>query len=537
MICPLRLAARIAALAFVAAFAEAVPAYADPVLAAAGDIACAPGSITTTSVCRQAGTATEIENAAPTLVAALGDQQYESGLLSEYQGSYDLSWGAFKPDTRPVPGNHEYKASTTAAGYFSYFGGLAGPSSGYYSYDLGAWHVIALNSNCTDSGCAYYPGGGEVSTAEVDWLKADLAAHQGQCTLAYWHHPLFTQSDVGESPDVKSLWDALYAHGADVVLNGHTHVYERYGQLDPTGSAATTHGVREFTSGLGGKATTLWASPAPSPAPDAKDNSHFGVLFLTLHQGSYDWAYRGENGTVYDSNGAGDHTACHEPQVTVNVPQPAYTGEPSSFQAAATVPDGTPIDSYSWDFGDSGTSSEQNPSHTYAAAGDRTVTLVVTDHRGLTTTVTRTVSVSDRPTAGSVVGPPAPTVSPSPAGVPAAPARISPKLLLSAASRGRLSRALRHGLRVRATGNFSGRLLVRVRLVKVSPHGSAVSSLATKTVPLSTVGHSIVLTVRLGNSAHRRLAGASRAVLAIDAVLSDGAGHRATASRKMSLLG
>ena len=153
----------------------------------------------------------------------------------------------------PVPGNHEYDTSG-AAGYFEYFGDndvTTGSPGGYYSFNIGSWHVIALNSDCSASGCSDSVAG-TTSTAQVTWLQSDLAANRSPCVLAYWHHPLFSAGDIGDSPGVAPLWTALYNAHADVILNGHDHLYERYAQMDPNGNA-TTNGIREFVVGTGAR--------------------------------------------------------------------------------------------------------------------------------------------------------------------------------------------------------------------------------------------------------------------------------------------
>lgn len=273
----------------------------DPVLAAAGDIACPYGD--TTNECRQAATASLTAAQKPNAVAVLGDNQYQSGLLSEYNspGAYNATWGQFNPMVHPAPGNHEYAASSTATGYFTYFGTAAG--SGNYSYDLGSWHLIALNSNCSNSGCGDSVAGTS-SSAELSWLEADLAAHQHQCVLAYWHHPAFSSGYVGNSPKVLPFWTALYAGHADVVVNGHDHMYERFAQQSPQQNA-TGQGIREFVVGTGGE--TLFNMAKVQPNMEAVDNHHFGVLFLTLHASSYEWAFRTTAGAIVDSGS----TTCH----------------------------------------------------------------------------------------------------------------------------------------------------------------------------------------------------------------------------------
>jgi acid phosphatase type 7 len=278
-----------------------ISAPGDPVLAAVGDIACPFGD--TGNACQQQLTAALTASQHPNAVAVLGDNQYNSGLLSEYNssGAYNDTWGQFNPIVHPTPGNHEYAASLTASGYFTYFGAAA--ENGNYSYELGSWHVVSLNSDCSNSGCEDSIAGTS-SSAEVSWLQADLAAHQNQCILAYWHHPRFSSGWVGSSPGVAPLWSALYAAHADVVLNGHDHMYERFAQQDPSQNP-TSEGIREFVVGTGGE--SLFTMGTIQPNMQAVDNTHFGALFLTLHPGSYDWTYRATNGSVLDSG----TSACH----------------------------------------------------------------------------------------------------------------------------------------------------------------------------------------------------------------------------------
>jgi hypothetical protein len=274
----------------------------DPVLASVGDIACAPGD--TTDDCQQLATANLVAAQKPTAVAVLGDNQYQNGLLSEFDGpgAYNDTWGQFNSIVHPTPGNAEYGASTTASGYFTYFGSSAG--NGNYSYDLGAWHVISLNSNCSDTGCRSSEAG-ITSSSTVSWLEGDLAAHPNQCILAYWHHPRFSSGSVGSSPGVAPFWNALYAAHADVVLNGHDHLYERFAQQDPAQNA-TSEGIREFVVGTGGQEHDP-SMGSIEPNMQVADIRDYGVLFLTLHPSSYDWAFRATNGAVLDSGS----TACH----------------------------------------------------------------------------------------------------------------------------------------------------------------------------------------------------------------------------------
>jgi acid phosphatase type 7 len=269
---------------------------------AVGDIACPAGD--TTNPCEQQQTATLAANQDPADVLVLGDNQYNHGAFSEYEGvgAYNATWGVFNPVVHPVPGNHEYDTSD-ASGYFQYFGAAANPPAGYYSFNIGTWHVIALNSDCSDSGCADSLAG-TTSSSQVSWLQSDLAAHPAACTLAFWHHPLLSSGFMSDSPGVGPLWTALYGAHADVVLNGHDHLYERYAQQDPSGAAAAD-GIREFVVGTGGE--SLDAISTPEPNLQAYDASDFGVLVLTLHADSYDWAFKNTSGAVIDSGS----TPCH----------------------------------------------------------------------------------------------------------------------------------------------------------------------------------------------------------------------------------
>jgi hypothetical protein len=282
----------------------------DPVVVAVGDIACTPGD--TTHSCKQSATEAIAQKQNPNAVFVLGDNQYEDGSLSEYDGTgaYNSTWGVFNPIVHPIPGNHEYGTSG-AAGYFGYFGSsIANPlgTNGYYSFNVGNWHVDALNSNCTDSGCGDALDGGTTS-AQLTWLNTDLAneraTNPNACVLAMWHHPLFSAGWTSGVPNVAPLYDALYNAHADVVLNGHDHLYERFAQLDGSGNA-TTAGVREFVVGTGGENLNGFSFARPASL-QASDTSDFGVLVLTLHASSYAWKFVTTGGTTIDS-GTG---ACH----------------------------------------------------------------------------------------------------------------------------------------------------------------------------------------------------------------------------------
>lgn len=278
--------------------AIAVPGLASaqsPVLAAGGDVACAPGATVTSSACRQKATSDVLVGLNPTAVAALGDLQYETGTLSAFNGSYDPSWGRVKSITRPVPGNHEYDSG--GAGYFDYFGSAAGPRGpGYYAYNLGSWRVIALNSNCSFVSCS-------AGSTQERWLRAELAANPRQCTVAYWHHPRFTSGTPAESTSVAPLWKALHDNGADIVLAGHTHNYERFAPQGPARESQPTRGIREFVVGTGGKSHHGFSTIRANS--QLRRSGTFGVLALTLGSGSYAWRFHPEAGSTFSDSGSG----------------------------------------------------------------------------------------------------------------------------------------------------------------------------------------------------------------------------------------
>ena len=233
---------------------------ADPVIAAAGDIACASFTATSTS-CQQKATSDLLVGAGYAKVLSLGDQQYENGSLSLFNTYYDASWGRVKSITAPVPGNHEYQTSG-ASGYYDYFGALAGPrGKGYYSFNLGSWHLVGLNSNCAKVSCS-------AGSVQEQWLRADLAANPRQCVLGFFHHANLTAPTT-------ALRQAFFQAGGDVILTGHNHVYRRLGPRDASLNADPA-GYREFIVGTGG--VNVSGSP-------------FGILQLTLRPARYDWKF------------------------------------------------------------------------------------------------------------------------------------------------------------------------------------------------------------------------------------------------------
>src|SRR5579872_2905795 len=234
------------------------------------------------------------------VVAAIGDLAYPDGTAENFK-CYDKTWGRVKSRTRPAPGNHEFH-SQGATFYFKYFGKTAGdPKDGFYSYDLGAWHVISLNSECAEI------GGCNEGSREEKWLRADLAAHPAACTLAYFHKPLFSSGGAhGDAPEIKPLYQALYDANADVILSGHDHDYERFAPQDPDGKLDRARGIREFVVGTGGKNHRSFG--APEATTEVRDTTTFGVLKLTLKPASYDWKFIPEAGKSFTDSGS---DICH----------------------------------------------------------------------------------------------------------------------------------------------------------------------------------------------------------------------------------
>ncbi|TFG87128.1 MAG: hypothetical protein E4H17_03610, partial [Gemmatimonadales bacterium] len=239
-------------------------------------------------------------DALPGTVAALGDNAYEDGSIIEYTDCYGPSWGRHKGRTKPSVGNHEYQ-TPGAAGYWAYWGAAAGAQGkGYYSYDLGAWHIVVLNSNCSKVSCA-------AGSTQEQWLRADLAASLNMCTLAYWHHPRFNSgTSHGNNSAVQPLWQALYDAGAEVILNGHEHLYERFGPQTPTGAADAAGGIRQFTVGTGGRA--LSSMGAAKPNSEVRQDGVHGVLELRLGVSGYEWKFVPVAGQTFTDAGTG---YCH----------------------------------------------------------------------------------------------------------------------------------------------------------------------------------------------------------------------------------
>lgn len=307
---------------------KAAQGSADPVIAAAGDIACDPDSESfndgegNPNSCRQKYTSDLLVNADLAAVLPLGDVQYHCGGYDAFMQSYHPSWGRVRAISRPVVGNHEYltfggtdctNENAGAAGYFQYFGEAAGdPSQGYYSYDIGAWHLIALNSNCEDA------GGCNVGSPQIRWLLKDLAASRNLCTLAYWHIPLFS-SGGRTATNTRVMWEILYNHSVEVILTGHDHIYERFAPQRADGTLDVERGIRQFVVGTGGSNHTELEYLAANS--EVRHTGTYGVLMMTLRQASYEWRFVPEEGGTFSDSGIAD---CHG-NIPAGTPEPTTT--------------------------------------------------------------------------------------------------------------------------------------------------------------------------------------------------------------------
>lgn len=267
----------------------------DPVVAAAGDIACAVGGTVGASCQHKAVSDRLVADTAVGTVLVLGDNQYQDGSLSDYDAAYAPTWGRLKPKTYPVPGNHDYLTSG-AAGYYDYFGARAGDRSrGYYSFDIGVWHFVALNSE-KDTGA---------SGAQVAWLKADLLAHQNACTAAFYHRPRFSSgAEHGDSTSVAPFFQTLYDANVDLILNGHDHDYERFFPLNASGARDNARGITEIVTGLGGRSHY---AVTPRAITAASNQTSYGYSRLVLHDGSADITFVAGVGSYTDST----RLTCH----------------------------------------------------------------------------------------------------------------------------------------------------------------------------------------------------------------------------------
>lgn len=291
------------------------------VLVGAGDIA----NCNTSS---DSATATLLDSITGT-VFTLGDNVYPDGTAKEFQDCYEPTWGRHKARTMPASGNHDYHVAGAAA-YYDYFGASAGDSTkGYYSYDLANWHIVVLNSECSQV------GGCTRTSAQGKWLEADLAAHPSACLLAYWHKPRFSSGAHGNNGSFSDFWNLLYAAGAEVILNGHDHVYERFALQDANG-VADPAGIRQFTVGTGG--TTLVPFISLVANSEVRSDQSYGVLKLTLHADRYDWQFVPIAGTSFSDSGS---DSCRGQTTATATPDPASSTTPTATNTPATTPSAT----------------------------------------------------------------------------------------------------------------------------------------------------------------------------------------------------
>lgn len=257
------------------------------------------GDITSCSQDNDAATA-RLLGKIPGTVFTLGDNVYPYGTAQKLRDCYKPTWGRYKKRTRPAVGNHDYDQTTRAQPYFDYFGARSGTvRRGYYSYDRGSWHVVVLNSNCDRIG-----GCGETS-AQGRWLRKDLARNDNRCALAYFHHPLYASGNG--TAQVKPFWNMLQKKGADVILAGHAHRYERYAPMTP-GGTQTANGIRQFVVGTGGEPGGTQIHREDAPNMQVVEPNAFGVLKLGLRSGSYSWKFVPVAGESFTDSGT---DRCH----------------------------------------------------------------------------------------------------------------------------------------------------------------------------------------------------------------------------------
>jgi 3',5'-cyclic AMP phosphodiesterase CpdA len=257
-------------------------------------------------------------------VFTAGDNAYPNGSANDFRRCYDPAWGRFRGRTFPAPGNHDFH-TPKGRGYFDYFGGRAGkPGRGWYSVDLGGWHLVVLNSNCDLLACGR-------GSAQLRWLEADLAASRARCTIAVWHHPLFSSGMHGDASVVRPFWDVLAAAGAEIVVNGHDHDYERFAPQTPAGRRDRSTGIREFVVGTGGAPLRAGFRHLQANSEVHTTRTH-GVLVLTLQRNGYRWRFRRSDGAPFSDQGSG---RCHGPSGTVAIKAQATTLERTQTQLAS----------------------------------------------------------------------------------------------------------------------------------------------------------------------------------------------------------
>jgi len=284
---------------------------------AAGDIACSPSQATNANAtnCHHGETAERVEELDPDAVAVLGDNQYQTGQLADFQSMYGPTWGAFKEITFPAIGNHEYEGDPQRdedSGYFEYFGDVAAGPEGYYRWSLGDWNIFVLNSGAIDytrtgAGSAMpddcWPVSCAAGSDQLAWLTGELASlPDDACVLAYWHHPRFSSGFGGDNtdyPETGPMYDTLYRHGAELLLNGHAHNYERFQPVEPDGTPDTAAGITNFVVGTGGR--SLFTNPGPQEDfSETLYTDAFGVLELTLDEDGWSSRFVTDAGETRD---------------------------------------------------------------------------------------------------------------------------------------------------------------------------------------------------------------------------------------------
>ena len=383
------------------------------VLVGAGDIA--------TDKQRDEATAVLLDTL-PGTVVTLGDNAYPNGTAEEFSNYYEPTWGRHKARTRPAPGDNDYN-TPGASEYYNYFGAAAGdPTKGYYSFDVGAWHIVVLNTECSQVG-----GCGSTSP-QGQWLQADLAANPSTCTLAIMHKSRFasgTTSTAGQD-----FWSLLYQARADVVLGGHAHFYERFALQDPNGAADPVNGIREFVVGTGGASLHSFGTIAPNS--EVRNNTTWGVLKLTLNPTSYDWEFIPIAGQTFtDSGSAACVTAPGSTPTPTATATPTPTGTSTNTPTATNTATATPTPTNT-------PTTTATPTQTPTATATNTPTPGPSPTPSNTPTSTPTLVPSNTPTSTPTAtstptstNTPTPTATPTPTSTPS-----SNPLYLSLASNG-----------------------------------------------------------------------------------------------------